>query len=234
MGIELRTSEHVYIAGRTRSGKSTLTRSFLPTFHRVVFHDRKLEHADLVQKYHFGIVRTPEQLATVLQKGAKRVLYQPADGSVDDFDLVCETVFHTGNIVFVIDEAAGYIQSARVPYWTGELLRLGSGRGIGVWSLTQRPRDVANVLLSESSMIISYRLGMKTDRVKIMQTVGTHIPGMTLQTWRGMIDQPIMPDEKGEKTVTLDEVLRTLPNYHFLLYDSHTEHISVCAPVQVI
>lgn len=234
MALELRTSEHVYIAGKTRSGKSVLTRSFIPTFHRVVYHDRKIEHTDLVQKYHFGIVRTVDQLAQALQKGGKRILYQPADGSVDDFDLVCEEVFMTGNMVFAIDEAASYIPSSRVPYYTGELLRLGSGRGIGVWSLTQRPRDVANVLLSESSMIISYKLGLKTDRVKIVQTVGTHIPGMTLSDWRSMIDQPLMPDEKGDKTVTVDEILRTLPQYHFMLYDAHTEHIGVCAPIKMV
>lgn len=203
--VTFRTNEHCFVAGKTRSGKTVLIQSIVNKLSRCVIHDRKHEMLGFAQQYHYAICSTPDQLTTLLQKAKKRILYMPADPSVEDFNEVCRIIFYTGNISFVVDEAASYCPTSAVPYWAGELLRLGSGKGIGVISLVQRPRDVSNVLLSESSVVICFRLQLLTDRQKISATVGPEVT----------------------------DALRTLPKYHFMLYSADDEHVYWCSPIRV-
>ena len=229
--VTIKTNQHAYFTGRTQSGKSTLVKSLLSGYPRILYHDRKFEHSAFAAQNHYAIMHTPDQVIIGIQKGAKRIIYQPTDASIEDFDMICKIIFYAGNMCFVIDESASYCAHGKIPYFTGELLRLGAGRGISVISLTQRTRDVANVLLSESSIIVAFRLGLLTDRQKIVQSIGTHINHITLGGWRKMINQPVRNDEKPDKAVTVDEVLRTLPKWHYLLYSSDDETITLCAPI---
>ena len=177
------------------------------------------------------IVETPDQLYAALQKGVKHIIYMAADGSVEDFDAFCGVILAFPNTGLIIDEAASYCPTGKVPYNAGELLRLGNGLGIGVVSLTQRPRDVSNILLSESVIIVSFRLALKTDRSKVIETVGTEIDHITLGEWREMINFNADPKLDPASAVLVGTVLRTLPKWHYLLYDSEEEAIHVCAPV---
>lgn len=201
--VQLKSNEHAFFAGKTRSGKTVLVQSLCNQFPRIVIHDRKWEWGNFARRNHYMRVDTPETLLSVLKRGGKRVLYQPADPSTEDFDEVCKILFYTANITFVVDEAASYNAHNMTPFWMGELLRLGSGKGIGVISLVQRPRDVANVLLSESTIIVSFKLQLDTDRTKIAGTCG--------------------PEVK--------EPLRTLPKYAFMLFDADNEQVYWCAPI---
>ncbi|MHC1576731.1 MAG: hypothetical protein ACXQTE_05195 [Methanosarcinaceae archaeon] len=127
----------------------------------------------------------------------------PRDPGADDFDEVCHTIFQTGNIYFAVDEAQSYSPHGRIPFWFGELMRLGAGRGVGVCSLVQRPRDTGNVLISEASIVIVFRLMLGTDRAKISDFVGKEVY-----------------DPLGE-----------LPPYHFMVFDSGPRDIYWCAPM---
>jgi len=231
--INLQTDRHAFFAGKTRSGKTVLVQSFLNTFSRVVVHDPKGEWGPFAANNHYYIVHTPPELGDLLQRGASRIIYQPSAGDedVEGFNDFCEVVFHQTNLSLIIDEAADHCQTGKVPRWTKSLLRLGNGKGLGVISLTQRPRDVSNVLISESVIIVAFRLELKTDRTKIMETVGTHINHITYGKWSNMVNLPIPDGKNPNKPVSVDEVLRTLPKWHFLLYDSEEGRIAICAPV---
>ena len=233
--VTFQTDRHAFFAGRTRSGKTTLTLSFLNTFPRVVIHDQKGEMTAYAAQNHYYVTHTTQDLAMLLDKGAARVIFQPAAGdeSADGFDEFCHVIFDTWNITLVIDEAASYCPTGNVPKWASALMRLGNGMGIGVISLTQRPRDVANVLLSESVIIVAFRLQLKTDRTKIIETIGPTIEGMSLGEYRNMIGRNVDAKLSSESTVLVDTVLRTLPKYHFLLFDSEEETIHVCDPIDV-
>jgi len=232
--VTLQTDRHVFVAGKTRSGKTVLVQSFLNTLPRVVVHDQKGEWGNYAARNHYYIVHTPGELDVLLNKGASRVIYQPAAGdeSLDGFDDFCEVVYRQYNLNLVIDEAASYCRSNQVPKWTSALLRLGNGRGVGVISLTQRPRDVSNVLLSESVIIVAFRLQLRTDRTKIIETIGTEVEGVTTGEWRQMIGYNVDPNINSDAPAQVNTVLRTMPKWHFLLYDSESEETHICAPVQ--
>lgn len=216
--INLQSNQHAFFAGKSQSGKTTLVRLFINKYPRVVIHDRKHEWGAFAQRNHYYIATVPEQLYTLLHKGAKRIIYQAASPEIDDFDDVCKIIYDLGNITFVIDEAASYCPTGRVPFWCGELLRLGSGRGIGVISLTQRPRDVANVLLSESTIIVSFRLSLQTDRTKIAETCGK------------IVDPNLPEDQEARKKI---KSLATLRKFHFMVFDSNTDEVMWCSPIPV-
>lgn len=214
----IHSNQHIFIAGKTQSGKSELLKSFINQFYRVVFHDRKHEHQAFAKQNHYYVINTPEQLQTLLHKGAKRIVYQPADPSVEDFDEVCHLIYDLGNTTFVIDECASYAPTGRVPFWCGELMRLGSGRGIGVISLTQRPRDVSNVLISESTLIISFRLALATDRTKMAETCGGSV-------------NPKLPEDPTARSAT--KSLATLEKYHFMAFNGDTDEVQWCSPIPI-
>lgn len=203
--VEIKSNQHIFVSGRTRSGKSILIRSLLPSLPRVIYHDRKMEHQDLMTSYHFSLCNNPSEVITALQKGIKRILYQPHDPDISDFDELCKIIFNTGNCTLVVDEAAALYEIHKAPLWAKELIRLGAQRGIGVWNLTQRPRGCDGVIISESSYIISFRLNLGTDRQKIVEICGKEV----------------------------DEPLRTLPLYYFMFFDGIENKIHWCSPIKI-
>lgn len=216
--INLQSNQHAFFAGKTQQGKTTLVRSFVNNFPRVVVHDRKFEWKNFAMRNGYKVVHEPSTLQELLSKGAKRIIYQPRSPEMDDFDEICKIIFYTGNITLVIDEASSYCSTGRVPFYCGELLRLGSGRGIGVISLSQRPRYVDNVMISESTIIVSFRLMLDTDRLKISQIAGKTV-------------DPPLPENPSES-----EKIRSIANlkqYHFMVFDSSTNAVSWHKPIPV-
>lgn len=264
MDLQIKTDRHLFVSGRTRTGKSEWVKHILYMYPRVIFHDRKHEHWDLVKNYHFSLCGDPDELVAAIQHGKSRMLYMPKSaGAADatktaeaiemgDFNSVCWVVFNTWNVALVIDEAASYCPNNRLPYWAGELYRVGAGRGIGVLGLTQRPRDVHNTLLSESDKILSFQLSLETDRKKLVQVCGDTIPTITTRDWRIAIgdwdfeiENVVDGEDKerrkerermkrvGKRPVMVDEVLRTLPEYHFFIFDAITHQKSVSTPIPI-
>jgi len=201
--VEIRSDRHLFLCGKTRSGKTEWLRALLNRFPRVLIHDRKNEWYKWGAKNHFLVIHTIEQLTTALTKGYKRIIYMPQDPSKEDFDDVCHLIFQTGNIYFCVDEAQSYSPHGVIGFWFGELMRLGAGRGIGVCSLVQRPRETNNTLISEATVIVSFRLQLLTDRQKMSSTVGKEV----------------------------EETLRVMPPYHYMLYEAEPDTITWCSPI---
>ena len=193
----------MFLCGKTRSGKTEWLRAILNRFPRVVIHDRKNEWQEFARRNHYIVIHNTDQLVAALQKGYKRIVYMPQDPSKEDFDEVCHILFQIGNIYFCVDEAQSYSPHGVIGFWFGELMRLGAGRGIGVCSLVQRPRETNNTLISEATIIVSFRLQLLTDRQKMSSTVGKEV----------------------------EETLRTMPPFHYMLYEAEPDTITWCQPI---
>ena len=209
--MEIRTSQRLFITGRTRSGKSVFAKSLLGLYPRVCIHDRKWEHNSLTSAGYI-IVNNLKGLVKALKDGKKRVLYQPADPSAEDFDVFCNVLYALGNICVVIDEAQSLTSASKIPYWYSEILRLGAIRNVGVISITQRPKGIANVIISEAEYVVAFRLSLEDDRKKVISTIGKVCT---------------LPNGKTKST---DDVLRTLEPYHFVLFDG--DKPTICSPIK--
>lgn len=177
----------------TGSGKTYFAKTLLPNYSRIVFHDRKWENYSLTKTLHFTGANTPEELIWLIQHNKKRILYQPNADGEEDFNTVCEIIYKTGNIAILVDEVGSYTTGNRIPHWFSECLRLGRGRGIGVISISQRPKEIPNTIISESEFKIMFRLQLQDDRRKLIGVVG---PGA--------------------------EYLRIIPPHYFLFWDGVT------------
>lgn len=208
--MQIRTSQRVFITGKTRSGKSVFAESLLNLYPRLVFHDRKFEHGYLARQG-YTILNNPKELVKALKSGRKRILYQPTDPSTEDFDIVCDLVYTIGNCCLVVDEAQSLCSSNKIPFCYSEILRLGATRNVGCISITQRPKGIYNTIISEAEFIIVFRLNIEDDRKKVIGTIGKKVT-----TANG-------------KTISSEDAIREMKLYHFLLYDG--EKSVLCTPI---
>lgn len=244
--IQILSNSRVFVCGMTGSGKTWFVKkTFLPHLPRVVFHDYKCENHDLIQTLHFTPATTPAELVWLIQKNKKRILYQPGEfigknAELEDFDTVCQILYRTGNIAFVVDEVGSCVERKGDSQWFDNMLRLGRGRGIGVVSLTQRPAWIPREIITESEVKFMFRLQEDLDCKKVGKIVGNPL-NHNLLKWRlqtnDIATQEVIrqaqlnpPDLEALKAINkmkatplkTEEALRTMPYYHFYQYDGRS------------
>lgn len=189
--MQFKSSQRIAILGRTGTGKTHFSRHFfLYQIDRLVIHDLKHELNGLKATY----CHKPEDIVWCWNHNRYKIVYQPPPGIdlIEDFNNLCYLVFHKGNYVLWVDEVGSVTSAYNIPQWFSECLRLGRGRNTGVISLSQRPMDIHNTVLSEADYIIAFQLHLKGDRQKVAGIIG----------------------EEASK-------LREIPRYHYLLYDPY-------------
>ncbi len=250
--MQIQTNDRIFICGMTGSGKSEFAKKLLPFYPRVVFYDLEFANNDLIKQYHFTPVQTPEMLITYIQRGKKRILYQPAEGDdvneIREFNSVCEIVYKTGNIGFMIDELSNFMSGQKAPYWFRRIQQVGRKHGVGCISLTQRPKDIPQILLSESEYKFVFRLELEQDCEKIESICGKRINGVenlagdypSVYDWKVYLRlQSHKPNGKLSKfdikeqntLLDLKTVLQDMPSYHFI---SRTKSKTILhAPIRI-
>lgn len=164
------TDQRIGIFGQTGSGKTHLMRQmFLPHLSRFILHDPKFEHGGLRAIY----CHTPQDIIKAWELDKTKIVYQPYSSEIRDFETVCYYVFQRGNYTLILDEVTYVVKNAQnVTKWFGNIIRLGRGRNIGCISLSQRPMDIPNIIISESQHIFAFYLALKGDRDKVAGVVG--------------------------------------------------------------
>ena len=235
--MQIQSNERIFICGMTGSGKSEFAKKFLPFYPRVVFYDLEFANSDLIQYYHFTPVKDPETLLIYLQKGKKRILYQPREGDevdeIKEFNQVCEIIYKTRNIGFMVDELSNFMSGQKAPYWFRRIQQVGRKHGVGCVSLTQRPKDIPQILLSESEHKFVFRLELEQDCEKIESICRKRIHGIenlkgeypSIYDWKVYIglqsektNGQLSKFDIKEKNTLLDlkTVLQDMPYYHFI------------------
>ena len=162
--------EHVLIVGQNQSGKSTLARALTAGYRNQVVIDPKHEET-LARSV---TVYSPGEFARTYPQRSTRVVFRP-DAGLDrgeDVGQVMARVERYGSTAVVVHEAMFYATAGWIlpPYRRLEVA--GAGRGISVWSLSQRPITLHNVLLSEAKHVLVFDLTLEPDRRKIAGITG--------------------------------------------------------------
>ncbi len=142
----------------------------MPNYKRFIFWDIKRENDNIENDI---IIHDPAVLKHEITKN-NRILYQPDNPEPEDFNDVCEVVFHSGlqNTIYV-DEAAYVSKTNTIEYWHKIIMTQGRAKGIGIINVSQRPHDIHNTLISEAEHMIVFKLTLQTDLNKIESTIGT-------------------------------------------------------------
>lgn len=169
--IEL--GEHVFIAGRTGTGKTYLTRKYLAGYERVWVLDTKgtLEWREVPKDQQVTITRLVDLKAVNVPK----VIYKPEPEEMleEFYNAFFKAAYFARNLIVWIDEAMSVCPSPhKIPEYYKAILTRGRELKVSAWSLTQRPTGIPQIIISESTHIFAFDLNMPQDRAKIAEVSG--------------------------------------------------------------
>ncbi|MDD3444193.1 MAG: hypothetical protein PHS60_02180 [Zavarzinia sp.] len=148
---------NIFVCGRTGSGKSYLVKRAIRDAGRLLVYLPKREDADYPGVY-FD-VRSGEAVdfwntwMEVNRQGRSyRLVYRPADPfEAIAFDRLCMGVYYAGDLTFVAEDLAGYVnERANLGAGFKTLLTAGRTRNVTCWLLTQRPYRIPREVTSQA------------------------------------------------------------------------------------
>lgn len=190
MSLEIKTSEHVFVAGRTGSGKTYLAQKYLAgrNFPFVAVLDTK------------GFVSWPEVPGTrwgkgdnnhVLIDGGKNltliddiielnfletpnVIYRPKweQLSPEYYNEFFRWCYKRRNTTVWIDEVMSVATAGKYPEYLKAILTRGRQLHVACWALTQRPADIPVIVMSEATHVFVFDLNMVQDRERMASVTG--------------------------------------------------------------
>lgn len=159
--MKINPNLRVFITGKTQSGKSYLAKTIIKNLNNRLIYDVKREYSQLG-----AVVNNLEQLHSAVKSGVTKLVYQPINFSVDHFDSVCNyVVTYLKNIMFCVDEVHLFCPKHLI---SSEFKRMittcqSDPYNIGVICITQRPANVHNDVISQSSIVICFKLNLQHD-----------------------------------------------------------------------
>jgi hypothetical protein len=161
------------IVGRTQSGKTTLAQLLVAGYSSLVVIDHK-------RRFELGRAVTVEGPAAFRQtwpQRARRVIYWPdhrANRSAD-VELVIDRILAYGRTAVVVDEAMELCNAAWILPAYKRAVTQGAALYVPVYSVTQRPIGVHNVLLTEAEHLFAFDLAGEGDRAKLAAFFGAEL-----------------------------------------------------------
>jgi hypothetical protein len=191
--------DRVFLAGKTGSGKSFAARLLLEWAN----HNGRLVRRRHVLVYDAkGLLRWPgyhrvtrfERLFSAAQSPARypRLIYAPRAEELRDSALheaFFRLAYERRNTTVYVDEVYAVVNGTEYPSSYHAILTRGREMNVPLFSATQRPKDLPQAIISESSCFYLFRLLLPQDRKKMAEVV------------------PIDPD-----------ALRDVPDEHFWFY----------------
>lgn len=183
------------IVGQTGSGKTTLGRCFvrdaLDRRERfVVVIDMKgtlrWSFPDLEKRERDPlVVHQAITLDSAVKSRARLVIYRPSYRESQDEatqGALWEWLYRRHHTTIYVDETAAVTNGDVYPFYYGAVLMRGRELGLELWSATQRPLRIPQVVLSESEDVYAFRLRLPQDRQRVEQL--TAIPARTIAALR--------------------------------------------------
>ena len=219
--LEIDMEHHIFIGGITQSGKSFFLKHLFDAIkagdRKCIFFDYKNDpsHIKWIAKRKYPVmtsIKAIKRYWSPLHKFTlgglfnkktvqKKIVFKPPRpkgfaGAYAMLDNLMDYAFRQGNMIIFIDEIAPLVTGARIPPGLYDCLIMGASRGVTVISVSQRPKDIHNIILSESYTKILFRLNLEDDRKKI----------------KGIADQEVA------------DSLHNLPNTHFIFVRADGYH----------
>ena len=191
--LEIDMDHHTFVGGITQSGKSFFLKRLFESIkdknRKCIFFDYKNDPAHIkwikknkypvfgslkgMKRYWSPLSRfTLDNILGKQKQKQKKIIFRPPRpqgfaGAFKMLDDLMDYAFREGNIIIFIDEIAPLVTGAKIPPGLYDCLIMGASRGVTVISVSQRPKDIHNIILSESYTKILFRLNLEDDRKKI-------------------------------------------------------------------
>jgi len=120
--------------------------------------------------------------------------YIPRSNDLSEFEAMCKTIYHRGNLTFFIEECERYIgQGKPMGTYTFDLINRGRNYGIGIVAVTRRIQRISKDFFDLCKYVFFFQCGLTSH-----DYVGNLI---------------------GKKNI---EIIKQLPPYHFLFFNIGT------------
>jgi DNA helicase HerA-like ATPase len=168
----IKQDEHVFIAGMTGSGKTFLAEQYLNGYKNVIVLDTK---------GFFNWDSATEEIPvftnfdSLINFKEGKAIYRPdfTELNEESYNKFLQWIYLRRNTIVVIDELMEVAPSpSRYPLYLKGILTRGRQLGIGCWCLTQRPKDIPIIAMSESTHFFIFRLNIAEDRERISKIIG--------------------------------------------------------------
>lgn len=181
--IKIGTDEHVFIAGMTGTGKSTIAEVYLAGFENVVKLDTKGEVYErrkkkkglwygLEEGKDFTVVERLEQLQEV---ETSRIIYAPRYEELNEeyYNALLKWCYDRENTQVWIDELMEVAPSpAKYPSFLKAIYTRGRSKNVSIWACTQRPVDIPVIAMANSTHYFIFDLMAPQDRKRIVDMTG--------------------------------------------------------------
>jgi hypothetical protein len=161
-------TDRAALVGQTGSGKTTLAEVLCNQRPYVVAIDPKGLLA--WDGYHIHT-----SLEALTQDRFPRLIYRPTYAELHDdesMDLAFQWIYERQHTTCYVDEIYGVAQGDQYPYHFGACLTRGRERDVVVYSATQRPARVPQIMFSESEHVYCFHLKLPRDRDRVEEMTG--------------------------------------------------------------
>lgn len=173
MSSTIRPDEHVFIAGRTGTGKTFLARHYFATERYVVIHDTKgTTNWPEVPKKDLTVVKRLADLARVT---TPKIIYRPRWEECNEiyYEAFYQWIYRRRHCRVIVDELMSICPSPfRMPEYLKAIYTRGRELGVSVAGCTQRPTGIPQICISEATHLFILDLNLPQDRNKLVETTG--------------------------------------------------------------
>jgi hypothetical protein len=197
----------VAVIGRKGSGKSTRVATMLRHCPQIFVWDPMRDHLRTVRDYVEAANSYKGENSLLdryfIEAGRTKAFalaYIPEGDLEEEFEEICQFVYHYGHMLFVVEEAPLVLKAGYMPPTFGKIVRTGRHRGIDLLWTAQRAAEVSRTLTSMTDVFIFYSQTEPRDLDAIGERCGREVAdqvaGLGLHdsfTW-DVIDRKIVED----------------------------------------
>lgn len=183
-------NEHVFIPGRTGSGKTYLARKYLANYKNVVAIDTKgllswpeipgtiwtgKEKENLKNNFQNKELTMVFNLRDLAAVETPKIIYRPTWDELKEeyYNEFFKWIYLRQNTIVWIDEVMSICPTPyKIPEYYKAILTRGRQRQTAAWSLTQRPSGIPQIIMSESTHFFAFDLNLPQDRDKLTEVTG--------------------------------------------------------------
>lgn len=166
-------TDRATFVGQTGSGKTTLAEYICSQRPYVVVLDPKgTTDWDGYEVHRYLQTLTESRAPRLIYRPVFEELYDENGGIADSIDLFFQWVFMRKNTAVYVDEVYAITRGDIYPVHYGACLTRGREIGVVVYSATQRPARVPQIVFSEAEHVYCFYLKMPRDRERMEMMVG--------------------------------------------------------------
>lgn len=206
--MRINSDEHVFICGKTGSGKSVVAEVYLAGDDSVIKLDTKGEYYERQKKgipAWRGLVEGRDytvifKLADIDKAPTKKIMYVPdmSELNQEHYDALFKWIYDREDTRLWIDELMEVAPSpTKYPYHLKALYTRGRSKEATVWACTQRPSEIPSIVFGMSTHFFIFNMSLPQDREKLVKATGMiefydRPEGHEFWYWRDGSDEPIL------------------------------------------